>query len=125
MSRPDATPEAIQRFVIHYTLLHFVVKKQVGFARTLEALRFPVSSIQLPEFGNLPVTMISAPISTTRPPDDVVNENTEISGVNVFEEIVNLEDLTRMRDPFRDQLAKIVQGFGEDLLDDRPHSIGA
>jgi hypothetical protein len=66
----------------------------------------------VPEFGGLPVTFISAPVSTLLPPDDVIIENTEISGSDVFEEVVDLDSATAMRDPMKEQVLSIVQGFG-------------
>ena len=47
---------------------------------------------KLPELGELPITFLSGPISTIRPPDNVIIESTELSGADAFEEVINLED---------------------------------
>jgi hypothetical protein len=110
--RSQAAAENAQRAVLHYSVLHFVLRRQTGFQKVLEALRFTLTQTTLPDFGNLPVPVLSTPISTTRPPDDVIIENTEVSGMNVVEEVINLDDIGNLRDPFRDQIENVVREFG-------------
>ena len=107
--------DALQKFAVHYALLHFIIGKQPLFARTLEALRFNLSTGSLPDFGPLPVIFISAPIATVLPPDDVIVESTEISGSEVFEEVLDLGSVDLMRDPLKDQMSGILKGFGIDV----------
>ena len=45
-----------------------------------------------------------------RPPDEVLIESTEVSGMNAFEEIVQLEDVEKLRDPLKEQLLAITKG---------------
>lgn len=117
LSEKQPSVDSLQRYCVHYAVLSYVLKRQPGFGRILDALRFPISIQQLPEFGLLPIPVISAPISTIRPPDAVIIENTEISGANAFEEVVNLDDLRGLRDPLGEQLLGIAQGIKPDLLD--------
>ncbi len=108
------TGDDLQQFVLHYLMMHVVVSNQRGVSQMLEALHFPVSTIRTPDFGDLPVTIISASVSTVRPPDDVIMESTEVAGMNVFEEVINVEDVARMRDPLREQLLNLLKSHGED-----------
>ena len=103
------------QFAVQYAAVSILFGPRGGVPKILEALRFPLTVGKLPEFGELPVTTISAPISTVRPPDSVVIESTEFSGKNVFEEVVNLDEIPALRDPLRDQLLDIAQSFGEKL----------
>jgi hypothetical protein len=96
-------------FLRHYLVMQIVVSRQPGLAGILDALHFPIDSIKFPEFGDLPVMAISTPVSTFLPPDDVVMESTEISGVNVFEEVVNLQDLRAIGNPFKEKLFDLVK----------------
>jgi hypothetical protein len=107
--------DEVQQVILHYLVMHLVISKQSGITQILDALHFPVSSGRLPEFGELPVTYLSSSISTIRPPDKVIVENTEISGMNVFEEVINIEDLARMRDPLKERLITLVKSHGIDL----------
>ena len=101
------------QFAVQYAAISILFGPRTGVPKILEALRFPLTVGKLPEFGELPVTTISAPISTVRPPDSVVVESTEFSGKNVFEEVVSLDEIPGLRDPLKDQLSEIAQSFGE------------
>jgi hypothetical protein len=107
---------AVQEFILHYLVMHVVVSNQTGVAQMLDALHFPVNSDRSPEFGDLPMTYISSSITTVRPPDEVIIESTEISGRDAFEEVINLDDIAKMRNPLRDRLVELVRGYGSDLL---------
>jgi len=100
----------LQQFVLHYLMMHSVVTKQAGVCKILEALHFPLNIEYSREFGDLPLTYVSASISTVRPPDGVLIESTEVSGMNAFEEIVQLEDVEKLHDPLKEQLLAITKG---------------
>lgn len=103
------------QFLVHYAAINVIFARHAGVPKILEALRFPLTVTKVPEFGELPITMISAPVSTVRPPDSVILESTELSGKNVFEEVVNLEEIPNLHDPLKDQLLEIMRDFGENL----------
>jgi hypothetical protein len=105
------TGDELQQFVLHYLMMHIVVSKQVGVSEILKALHFPLSTERSPEFGELPVTYISSAVSTIRPPDEVIVESTEVSGMGAFEEIVQLEDVEKLRDPLKEQLLEITKSY--------------
>jgi hypothetical protein len=111
-----ASGKEMLEIALHALLLHVVVSKQVGVARILEALRFPVSSGRLPGLGELPITFVSAPVTTLRPPDAVIVENTEISGTDAFEEVVDLGTVAAVADPLRQRLIEVVTQHGDGLL---------
>ncbi len=109
------TGDDLQQFVLHYLMMHIVTSHQSGVARILEALHFPISTTRSSEFGELPITIISSSITTIRPPDEVIIESTEVAGMDVFEEIVNIEDVAKLIDPLREQLLGILKSHGEDV----------
>ncbi len=115
LAQKNPPADALQRHGVHYALLHFLISKQTLFARTLEALRFSLTTGTLPELGALPVTFITAPIATVLPSDEVIIENTEISGSSVFEEVADLDTVNGLRDPMRDQIQAIMARFGADF----------
>ncbi len=116
LSDRNRKSENVREFLLHYLVLHAVVSNQPGVTTILDALHFPITTGRLPGFGDLPVTFISSSISTMRPPDEVIIESTEISGSDAFEEVINLEDISTMRDPLKEKLSGLVTGFGADLL---------
>lgn len=102
------TSADLPQFLLHYVLLHTVATKQPGLGKILEALYFPLTVENFSKFGDLPIICISSPISTSRPPDDVIIESTEISGMAVFEEVANVEDVQKMTQPLKDRLMKLT-----------------
>ena len=107
--------DVVQSFVLHYLIMHIVVSKQTGIRNIFDALHFPFSTDYSQEFGELPLTFISSSVSTARPPDDLILESTELSGMAAFEEIINLDDIQKIREPFKEQLLDLVKSHSEDL----------
>ena len=46
-------------------------------------------------------TYVSSLVPTVRPPDEVIIESTELSGRDVFEEVVDVGAILAMRDPLK------------------------
>ena len=115
LADPDRTGNELGQTVLHTLVLHLVVKHQPGLAALFEALRLPLSHAKLPGLGELPITFLSATLPTVRPPDEVIIENTEISGMDAFEAVVDLDELLRLRDPLREQLLELARTHGVEL----------
>jgi hypothetical protein len=116
LSARNRDAEELKQFLLHYLVLHIVISKQSGVGQILEALHFPLSIERIPEFGQLPITYISSDISTLRPSDAVIIENTEVSGMDAFEEVVNVKDIAGLRNPLKDKLVEVVKSHDEKLL---------
>ncbi|HYO64310.1 MAG TPA: hypothetical protein VER08_11815 [Pyrinomonadaceae bacterium] len=102
----------LRECVLHYLVLHVVLTKQTGVTRILETLHFSVRTGQRdPALGNLPVTHITSAVSTGLPPDSVIVESTNISGRDVFEEVVNVADIERLSDPLKERLEGLAATF--------------
>jgi hypothetical protein len=99
----------LQDFVLHTLMLQVVVSRQTGLGKILDALRFPIAAGKIPGAGELPFVFATAAVPTHLPPDDVIIESTEISGTDTFEEIVNLEALTELKDPFKEKIIELAQ----------------
>jgi len=104
----DAAGPKLQECVLHSLLLHLTLQKRSGVRRLLQALRFATTTERLPEFGELPLVMISAPLSTVRPPDRIIVESTEISGTTQFEEVVDSGGIENIEDPVKRKLAEFA-----------------
>jgi hypothetical protein len=108
--------EDLQKAVLNYLALHVVLSNQPGVARILEALHFPLAFERLDAFGVLPIVTISAGVSTRRPDDSVIVQSAELTGMDAFEEVVVVDDITRMTDQGRDRMLEIVRMQGPSLL---------
>lgn len=101
--------DELTQFVLSYLLLHIVIEHSPGLTSMLRALHFPVTTITLPESGPMPITRIGVAISTMRPSDDVILESAELTGMDAFEEVVNLDDLSNLTDPLKNRLIEAVR----------------
>jgi hypothetical protein len=98
----------VREFILHYLTLHLVATRQAGLMKVMGALHFPISTGRLPWCGDLPITYVSS-LATTRPPDDVIIESTDLSGMDAFEEIVSASDIQRFRNPLQERLLELVK----------------
>jgi hypothetical protein len=108
--------EELTQLVLSYLMMHVVVTNSPGLMQAFEALHFPITTTTLPEFGPLPITRIGVAISTTRPSDAVILEYAELTGMDAFEEIVNVDDLTQLRDPLKERLLELARQHAPELV---------
>jgi hypothetical protein len=106
---PRVRGEQLQRFILSFLFMHQVVLNQRGLQPILDALHFSLTTITLPQFGDLPLTRISSSITTMRPADDVVLESAELTGMDAFEEVANIGDISRLQDSLKERLVEIVR----------------
>jgi len=99
----------IQTCVLHHLVLQSIYAKRKNVAKLLEALHIPVNLKTSTEFGNLPLIYISSTVTTTLPPDNIIIQSTEISGMPVFEEVIDLDVIKPLTDPFKEKLLKLYQ----------------
>jgi hypothetical protein len=113
LAEPNRNQNEVRDFLLHFLMMHVVTARQPGLVKILEALHYSVSSTRLPGLGDLPVTVVSA-ATTIRPPDEVVIESTELSGRDVFEELVPESALAEWRDLLRDRVAALLEPRGQE-----------
>jgi hypothetical protein len=124
LSYPDAGPRAVhdllrgnrnqvkdelRHCLLQNLALELILEKQTGLLNILKSLRFSVNAIRIESLGNLPIIQISCPISTLLPPDSIIIQNTEISGVPSFEEVIDVDDIRKMQDPFKQTVLTITE----------------
>jgi hypothetical protein len=112
LSSRQRSAEELHDFLVHYLVIHVVTNHQKGVTDMLGTLHFPVTTEKFEEFGDLPVTCISCSVTTKRPADDIVIQSAELSGMDAFEEVVHLEDLSALSDPLKEKLVGLVKGLG-------------
>jgi hypothetical protein len=110
------TGDELGQLVVSYLLMHVVTQNSPGLMNVLQALHFPISTTSLAEFGPLPITRIGVDITTRRPPDDVILQSAELTGMDAFEEVVNVQDLTHLRDPLKERLLELARQHAPELL---------
>ena len=113
---PRVRGEQLQRFILSYLFMHQIVSNQRGLVPIFEALHFSITTITAPQFGELPLTRIVSSISTMRPSDAVVLESAELTGMDAFEEVANVDDIARLQDSPKERLLEIVRQQTPELV---------
>jgi hypothetical protein len=116
MADAKRTVEQVQEVVIHGLVMNLMVTRQPGLVKILEGLHFSLQPVRREDlYYGLPLPSLGCAVTTVRPPDEVILESTELSGMGAFEEVVNPEEIDRMRDPFKERLLELVKSHGIDL----------
>ncbi len=105
--------EELQRVLALALALNLAVARQPGVAKLFAALRLPLETRRLPEFGDVPMTVMVSAVPSLRPPDEVVVQSTEMTGERVFQEVVDPAAIERLEDPLRNRLVAALGGDGE------------
>jgi hypothetical protein len=108
--------DELTQLVVSYLLMHVVTTNSPGLMHMFEALHFPITTTTTDEFGPLPITRIGVGISTERPSDDVILQSAELTGMDAFEEVVNVDDLAQLRDPLKERLLQIARQQAPELV---------
>jgi hypothetical protein len=107
--------DELGQLVLSYLLMHVVTSNSPGLMQMFEALHFPITTTTLPELGPLPITRVGVAISTTRPSDAVILQSAELTGMDAFEELINVGDLSQLHDPLKERLLEIVRQQAPEL----------
>jgi hypothetical protein len=67
--------------------------------RLFDDLGFAVRSERLAELGGIPLTIMSCPAGSVRPPDAVIAQVCRFSGTNAIEEVVDIEGWSNLSGP--------------------------
>jgi hypothetical protein len=110
------TGDELGQLVVSYLLMHVVVTNSPGLKSVFESLHFPITTTTVPEFGSLPITRIGVAVSTTRPSDEVILQSAELTGMDAFEEVVNVKDISQLRDPLKHRLMEIARQHVPELV---------
>jgi hypothetical protein len=108
--------DELQKFILSYILISVVTKYRPGITQMLEGLHFPVTTATIADFGELPLTRIGIGISTVRPSDAIVVESAELTGMDAFEEVVNVAEIGRLPDPFKERLLDLARKHAPELV---------
>jgi hypothetical protein len=113
LARRTGANEELHEWLVHQLVLHAVVTNQQGLTEILTRLHFPVSIVKEPGSGGVPLARIASPLSTIRPPDEVIMQSVELSGMDAFEEVINVDDIGHMDDPLKNRLIELARSHRE------------
>jgi hypothetical protein len=131
LSYKDLSPNRLQELIVlhqrsgglelrsallHYLVLYLISNKPTGISAVMRSLGYPFAHSTVPEFGKLPLTFVCSPVSSLRPPDEVIVMNTELSGTDTFDEVVNLDELLALADPVQAEIRRLVAEHAGSLI---------
>lgn len=105
--KEELKQDDVREFVTRACLMALMLRKHPGIVRLFNALRWEVGTETSADLGQLPLTTLTAPLGSIRPPDSLILDSTEMSGTSLFEEVVNVDALSQVRDP----LVQKVEGI--------------
>lgn len=97
----------IKQALIDHLAIVIFLKYFPALTQLFQDLRYGVETRKLSDLGGLPVVVLKAPIETFLPPDDFIQQVTQLSGIPAFQEIVHLEALENIPDPLKESLKDI------------------
>jgi hypothetical protein len=95
----------LRQFVLSALVTKLVFDRNPPIPRMLAALRLRVDFVTCPETAKLPLVRLTAPFPTFRPADALILRATKLSGIPIFEELLDLEAARAIEDPLK---AKVV-----------------
>jgi hypothetical protein len=110
--KEELKKEDVREFVIRCCLIHTMLNKNPGIVHLFRALRWEVGTETVPDLGGLPLTTLTAPLRAILPPDGLILESTEMSGMPLFEEVVDASAISQIRDPLAQKVATIIEAMG-------------
>lgn len=133
LSYPEATPkrlkelttgdrsqleEELRHALLQSVAMTVILDQQPGLAELFRDLRFDLRMETLDGLGSLPIPTLSAPLEARLPEDAIIIQNTQLTGIPSFEEIIDREDIQQLSDPVREALITIAQGVGQRVQPD-------
>lgn len=108
--------EELQRFIVSHLALQQVIKQQTGLTRLFEALHLRLGTTTIAALGELPVNCIELAVGTELPPDDVILDSADLTGMDSFEEVIRPDDIAQLQDGVKERLLAIVAAQASDPL---------
>jgi hypothetical protein len=100
--------EFVRTFLTSVLAVKVALEQHPGIAALLTGLRYTVEQRQVPEFGQLTVTTISSCLPAFLPGDDLLLAATGFSGVDAFNEVIDLDAIESLTDPLKEELAGLA-----------------
>jgi hypothetical protein len=108
MSREKPRDEDVKTLLLTTLTMAYLLDMSPGLKALVEGLNFSLSIEQASIAGRLPFAIISAPITSFRPPDDMMKTVAQLSGTPIFEELVDVDEIAALEHPFKTRLAPLI-----------------
>jgi hypothetical protein len=106
--RDDRRSEALRQFVVDALLMRLGLERSPGIGRLLSDLRYEIAIEPQPGLGEVPLVTVRSIVPAFRPPDALVLAAVRFSGVPAFIELVDVEAVRTLEDPFRSRIQQLL-----------------
>jgi hypothetical protein len=100
--------DQLRQFVVNMLVMQSLITRSSGLTSLIGELRYDVRTETHPGLSALPVVVVQSQIPTFVPPESVIAAATDLSGVNAFIELIDLEAIRQLSDPFKERIAKMI-----------------
>ncbi len=107
--KEERRQDDVRQFVVNALVMHFVFAKYPGITQLLTELRYEIGTERSPDLGKLPLVTISSCLSSFRPSDDLILAATRLSGVPAFIEIIDIDAVCTLQDPFKLRIEEMLR----------------
>jgi hypothetical protein len=102
--------DQLRQFVVNTLVINCLIARSSGLTALIGELRYDIHVETHPGLSALPLVVVQSPIPTFVPPESVIAAATELSGINAFIELIDLEAIRQLSDPFKERIARLIPG---------------
>jgi hypothetical protein len=100
--------DQLRQFVVNTLVMQALIARNAGLPAILGELRYNVNKQTHPGLSGLPVLVIQSQVSTFLPPESVIAAATELSGIDAFIELIDVEAVRQLSDPFKQRIVQMI-----------------
>lgn len=100
--------DQLRQFVVNALVMQALIARSRGLTTLLAELRYDVKVQPHADLNGLPVVVIQSQIPTFLPPESLIVAATDLSGIAAFMELIDVDAVREMPDPFRQRISELV-----------------
>jgi hypothetical protein len=103
--------DQLRQFMVNALVMQALLARSSGLISIFTELRYDVFTQPHAGLNGLPLVVIQSQIPTFLPPDPLIAAATELSGINAFIELIEVEAVRQMADPFKQRISQLIEGL--------------
>ncbi len=108
LAQENRRAEDVRQFLTSAIALDMILTERPKIVQLLTELRYEVRVETAPGFASLPLVTVNACLPSFRPADDLIRTATQFSGVSAFIELLDLDAISRIKDPMKERIEAIL-----------------
>jgi len=96
-----------RQLILNSLTMWKLIDQSPDIIQLLEDLRFSVTIETSPASGELPFVVLTSDVPAFRPQDDLISKVTQLSGKQVFEELIDVDAIADMPNAFKDKILEL------------------